>query len=391
MTRRSRPARLAVVAGLAVSGLMTLPSSSVADEDGARPGLPRVTCPTIEDFPDGTDNSCRTQADPDDYANNGTWLNFPQVGLVGSLPTKQWAPVPLSMVTSSIIFTYLSHPEQVPGEKTNTEFWYDVKSFFVSPAGSSDPYGDSALMPVRTVAFGSIPVEATLQVSQQRDADGDPVPLRFRPHDYAIWRGTPEVEYTKVVEKAELNGEVTVRLRSLTVDGVDVGLRSTCRTATSAKLSVSSRRVTSDQEPGYSGSLGRFEDIEFDPTTMQYGVSGGTLTGTIDIPAFTECSTTTGDDLSPLLTSAISSDGNPIAVRVGATNCAIYDFWDGAGDDPDNPDYSKFGSRPLPPGVNDPADPRAQCVPSTTENPKVVTVPQPFDLPDYAPGEQPPE
>ncbi len=393
MTHRARPVRALLAGCVAAAGLMALPSSSVADDDGAVPGLPALTCPGIgEEFPEGTDNSCRSQADPDDYANNGSWLNFPQVGLVGSRPTKQWAQVPLTMMSASVIFNYFNHPtDQVPGEKTTTEWWYDIKAFFVSPEGSREPYGDSALMPVRTVAFGTIPVEATLQVRQERDANGDPVPLSLLPHDYTIYRGTPQTETTKVVEKTELTGNVDIAVRSLKVDGVDIGLGATCQTGSHAKIRVSSPRVTSDQEPGYEGSFGRFEDIEFDPTTMQYGIQGGTLTGQIDIPAFVGCSTKTGDDISPLLTSAISADDNPLSVRVGATNCQIYDFWDGGGDDPDNPDYSKYGSRPIPAGVNDPADPKAGCVASSHPNPKIVTVPEPFDFPDYAPGEQPPE
>jgi hypothetical protein len=391
MTRRLRSLRLIAAAALATGGLMTLPSSSVADDNGPVPGLPAIPCPPVGDgFPEGTDNSCRAQPDPDDYANNGSWLNFPQVGVVGSLPAKQWARVPLSMMSASVIFNYYNHPtEQVPGEKTTTEYWYDIKAFFVSPKGSKNPYGESALVPVRTVAFGSIPVEATLQVEQERDAGGDPVPLAFQPHDYTIYRGTPSVDVTKVVEKAEMQGKVIIKVKSLTVDGVDIGLGSVCRTGSYAKIRLSSPRVSSDQEPGYEGTYGRFEDIEFDPTKQQYGIQGGTLTGQIDIPGFTGCSTKTGDDLSPLLTSAISADGNPLMVRIGATNCVVYDFWDGGGDDPDNPDYSKYGSRPIPAGVNDPSDPRAGCTTSTHPNPKIVTVPEPFDFPDYAPGEQP--
>jgi hypothetical protein len=391
MTRRVRPLRLIAVAALATTGLITLPSSSVADENGPVPGLPTIPCPPVgSDFPEGTANSCLAQANPDDYATNGTWLNFPQVGMVGSLPAKQWVRIPLSMMSASVIFNYYNHPsDQVPGEKTTTEYWYDIKTFFVSPKGSKNPYGDSALVPVRTVAFGSIPVEATLQVSQQRDGSGDPVPLAFQPHDYTIYRGTPTVDVTKVVEKAELQGKVIVKVKALTVDGVDVRLGSACQTADYATIRISSPRVTSDQEPNYQGSFGRFEDIEFDPTKQQYGVQGGTLTGEIDIPRFSGCSTTTGDDISPLLTSAMSADGNPLWVRIGATNCQIYEFWDGGGDDPDNPDYSKYGARPIPAGVNDPEDPRAGCVASSHPNPKIVTVPDPLDFPDYAPGDQP--
>lgn len=343
-------------------------SRSAEAADGPVPGLPFLPCPTLgPEYPEGTVSGCADYPDPDDYVTNSSWLNFPQIGLAGSPKAKQWTKVPLSMMAASILFHTKIWPDAGPGNKVQNEFWYDIKAFFVSPAGSARPYGDSAPIPVRTVAFGSIPVEVTLQVQQRRSADGNPEPLQFRPHDYKIARAVGD---TAVVDAATLEANVTIAVKSITVDGVDTRLRGTCRTGRSARLHLESKELRVDQPER------QLEAEVFDPEIYQYGIYGGTLNGSLSIPAFAGCATATGDDLSPLLTSALSEDGAPISVRLGATNCQIYD-------DANN-------NRPIPAGVNNPRDPRAGCFDSTYENPKVVTVPKPFDLPDYAPGQSAP-
>lgn len=354
---------------LLTGALVALASTSRSAEaaDGPVPGLPAISCPSIgAEYPEGTRNSCAEFPDPDSYATNGTWLNFPQVGLAGSPKAKQWTRVPLSMMATSVIFTYKGWGDGAVGEKSETEFWYDTQAFFVSPPGSSHPYGDSAPIPIRTVAFGSVPVEATLQVSQARTADGLPEPLRFRPHDYKLARANGN---TMVVESAALDAKVIVAVRSLVVDGVDVQLGDSCRSQRPASLQLESKELRVDQPE---------RDLEyevFDPDVYQYGINGGTLQGVIDIPAFTGCSTASGDDVSPLLTAAVSEEDAPLSVRLGATNCQIYD--------------ENFNARPIPAGVERPDDPRAGCMDSFHPNPKVVTVPNVFDIPDHAPGQPP--
>lgn len=393
MARTCRSLLVLLALVVAFAGVVGASVSASGDEGhSATPGLPALPCPAVIQLPEGgqATNSCVANPDPDDYSTNGAFLNFPQVGLAGSVRGKQWTKVPLSMVAASVIFAYTQHGAQAPGQKTDVEYWYDVRSFFVSPAGSKNPYGESALIPVRTVAFGSIPVEITLQVVQETDAQGLPEPLKFRPHDYRIAGAAGDI--TTVVEPSTLKAEVGVRVRSLVVDGVDVGLGPRCRTAVLGGLSLSTRELQVNQPLGYEAPglegtgdsrNGKLEEEVFDPTIYQYGIQGGTLTGRLDIPRFSGCSTSTGDDVSRLLTSAISASDNPVSVRIGATNCQIYDFWGQDGD------YSKYGGRPIPAGVNRPQDPKSGCQDSTHPNPKIVTVPKQFEIPDYAPGDAP--
>lgn len=369
---RAGVAAAAAAAALSVAVLGGSTPAALA-EPGAEPGLPYLRCPSPpSDAPPGTADSCNSS---DDYVNNGAWLNFPQVGMAGSTKSKQWARIPLSMMAANIIFFYYNRPgSDVPGQKVENEFWYDIRAFFVSPQGSDRNYGDSALIPVRTVAFGSVPVEATLQVSQKRDARGLPVPLRLKPHDYKVV--PPDSNFTSrtVVDSVALNADVIFRVIDLTVDGIDLNLVGTCQTG--AALRLRSKELIVDEPVGYSNEQGLSKlEMEFDPKVYQYGIQGGTLTGTLDIPAFSGCGTASGDDLSPLLTAALSGPGNPVSARVGATNCQIYD--------------ENYNARPIPPGVNNPKDPRAGCFVSWHPNPKIVTVPEPFEFPDQAPERQP--
>ncbi len=371
MRKLDRWARIATGAALAAACFVALPSSSVADDDreGRFPGLPYVPCSA--DFP-----NLACDFNPES-TNDFGWLNFPQVGLTGSVAAKQWARVPITMLASAIELTTASYPDAGDGEISN-DYHYKIQTFFTSPQGSEDNYGDSALIPVRTVAFGSIPVEVVLQVSQRRDARNLPLPLVFRPHDVTrrvVIPGGSDGQ-AQTVFPASLEDRVNVRVRKVSVDGVDVGLRSTCETGPRARIFVESKRLEAFTDFNtWDFSLGNNRlEAEFDPTVYQYGIYGGTLNGTVDIPSFSGCATASGDDLSPLLTSAVSGSGNPLSIRIGAAGgCTTFD--------------TEFRSNPVPPGADSPE--KAGCTEIGYPNPKILVVPQPYDIPDYAPGEQP--
>ncbi|MET0822095.1 MAG: hypothetical protein ABWY58_14115 [Aeromicrobium sp.] len=372
-------ARRIIGPALAVGAVCSLVTGASADDHPGRPeaGIPRLDCPVEDYYPE---QPCAPGDDT--IVNFGSWFGTSQVGLTGSKVAKQWTKVPLTMLATNALFYYKSHPGQgevPPGEKINTEFGYLVRAFLVSPKGSKDDYGDSAPIQVRTVAFGSIPVEVTLQVSQERDAAGLPKPLVYRPHDYSMQppADRPDLYSQVVVDAATIESQLNVRVKKVVVDGVDVGLGDSCQTGPGAKLAVASKELRVDEynEPPPDGSSNGWTEYLFDPKEYLYGIYGGTLTGTIDIPRFTGCATRSGDDVSPLLTSALSEKGNPVSLRIGALGCNVYD---------------ENGSNvPIPPGTNRPDDPKANCLPQTLLNPRIVTVPEEFDTPDYAPGEAP--
>lgn len=358
-----------VIAALAVGGvLVAAPTSSQADESSEpdNPGLPHIVC---------TEEQQALGACVGDEERNLTnWLSFAQVGRTGSLPAKQWGQIPLTMLASTVLFYNYNHQAENPGPgELLDEQFIEADAFLVSPKGSKDAYGDSALIPVRTVAFGSIPVEITLQVSQQRDGDDLPTAINVKTGQEAYTTENDGYSARVVVRPAVIDQPLTVRVRKVVVDGVDVQLSdATCRTAQTARLRVASERqemVIDQRDPVTSVS-----DNIFDPDHGFYGLSGGTLNGTIDIPAFTGCTTSPGDDLSPLLTSAISSPDNPVTLRVGGLGCFTFD-----------------GVRPRPtqPGANTAEEAGCSEI-DNPNNPKLRTIPFPLDFPDYAPGEQPP-
>ena len=371
-------ARRIIGPALAIGAVCSLVTGASADDHPGRPeaGIPRLDCPVEDYYPE---QPCAPGDDT--IVNFFSWYGTSQVGLTGSKVAKQWTKIPLTMLAANALFYYKTHPGQgevPPGEMINTEFGYLVRAFLVSPKGSKDDYGDSAPIKVRTVAFGSIPVEVTLQVSQERDAAGLPKPLVYRPHDYSIEppAGRPDLVSQVVIDEARLEANLNVRVTRVVVDGVDVGLGDSCQTGSGARLEASSEELKADEylEPPPDGSPGWLE-YRFDPAKYLYGIYGGTMSGTVDIPPFSGCSTRSGDDVSPLLTSALSEEGNPVSLRIGALGCNVFD--------------ENFNLVPIPPGTNRPDDPKAMCNPSTTPNQKIVTVPKPFDIPDYAPGEAP--
>jgi len=342
--------------------LATTTVSSEADEtaEPENPGLPHIVC---------TDKQKEKGAcQGDEERNLYQWLNFVQSGMTGSVPSKQWARLPLTMIASTALLYQTDTPppgeQNPPGELASKNF-EEADAFLVSPKGSKNAYGDSALIPIRTVAFGSIPAQITLQVSQPRDKNDLPRPINLvaQLDQYVAVGDSARV----VLHPAKVDTSVSIRVARLVIDGVDVGLGDACQTGPRARLSVASDAgdllVTAP------------DDIStvFDPSKGFYDFYGGTLHGTIDIPAFDGCATRSGDDVSALLTSAISSKSNPVTLQLGALGC-----------------FTASETRPLPtqPGANTPAE--ANCFEiDNPNNPKLRTVPYPLDFPDYAPGENP--
>lgn len=370
MTRRLRPLRLVAAASLVAVAVVALPSSSVGDVDGGGryPGLPFMACP--DDPPASDYDPCLGTVDGLDK--NG-WINAVSVGRAGSPVAKQWAPIPLSVMGNNVA---VGNRSLEGGGIAND---YLIRTFFVSQKNADANYGISPPVRVRTVAFGSIPVELTLEVRQRRDAKDLPVPLELRYWDESQ---IPDPGGSRTTgHPAELVDDVDVRITDLSVDGIDIGLADSCGTQKGAHLELTSEEVTVIEEPGYvsPSGLGKFFD-EFDPADGFYGFYGGTLEGTLDIPPFRRCGTKTGDDLSPLLTSALSAPGNPVTLTVGSLNCVEF-----------NPD--DFSLLPPAPGSNTPAE--AGCLQEYYEpegavtNERVRTVPLPLSLTDHAPDGQP--
>ena len=191
-------------------------------------------------------------------------------------------------------------------------------TYVASPEGAPEPYGYSPSFTVRALAFGSVPVEVRLHLEQTRDADGLPEAWELDVPNKQFCRGRGPHAGPNQSEMhtppAVFSGSVSVAVESVRVDGLDLEVASSCRTAEATSLRLSSRDLYSldpDRRPG-EGAL------DWDPNTTRFfrGPDGGLLEGTVDIPPFTGCSTP-DDDLDALLTGLVSAKDNPISVRSG--------------------------------------------------------------------------
>ncbi|MFD1860392.1 hypothetical protein EHW97_14925 [Aeromicrobium camelliae] len=266
------------------------------------------------------------------YAQNpatsqGNWLD-PQATTLNYMgAAKQWVrPPTLHTVANNLPTATLNDPRcsgRLGEGVTNRRDWR-AAVVLLNPTAhptASTRFGSTQEFTVRTAAFGSLPVEADVALEQPRNPQGAILPaiLDQRSEMYCTGRGPyptkpPNLERNDPnsrMSQTALTGEVGVSVRSLRVDGVELDLSDRCR-AEGAQLMVTApdyyfwNPETVDDSP-------RRETIM---TTGYFNIQqGGLLSGTLDVPQFANCVTSNGDDLSRLLTAAVSGDGNPVTIR----------------------------------------------------------------------------
>lgn len=291
----------------------------------------------------------------------GNWANAAQGGLSYAKRAKQWFVSPMGMTTAEVYF------EQDPDNFRHQ--FVRAAGYFISPKGAPANYGYLEPMTVRSVGFGLIPVEATIQISQ-RFADGYPVPVRVRLPSIDEIRSRPPGEpgptliNDEVYPAAEISDRFKVQILEVKVDGVDIELDGDCRTLSPAPITMSSPAYRIDdvgRYPGYKEDWFRSQD----PSDYYHPLYGGELTGTMTIPPFTGCTTAAGDDLSDLLTLSASGPGNTVVARTG-WQC----------------EYIVNGANaPAPPGVSNPGLGGGHA-PSDTLDPRYCPGVKPFDYPE---------
>jgi hypothetical protein len=107
---------------------------------------------------------------------------------------------------------------------------------------------------------------------------------------------------------------VVLRVTSLKVNGTPLDVGTECRTRTS----LASQDPEPEKYPGDHLVLhGRGEQTTGEPATGYLLLSGGPLTGKVDIPAFTGCRTAGGENLDRLLTASVSGPGNYVKMIQG--------------------------------------------------------------------------
>ncbi|GAB2487594.1 hypothetical protein [Jatrophihabitans fulvus] len=205
-----------------------------------------------------------------------------------------------------------------------------------SPKGAPLRYGTFPSLRVRTLAFGSIPVSATVHISQSLRADGIVDPLRMRllidsnpvPQGggtiYAnrYWPGLTfgRNQGTNYVNQYfVISGRVQLRLSDVTIDGRPVPVGPSCRTARPGSIRLTSPTGIYLNVAPASSLRGRPGGAQ--PLSSS---DAGSIQGSLGIPAFEGCRNGT-EDLDPLFTGLVSGPSNPIDVAFasGFSQCGV--------------------------------------------------------------------
>lgn len=328
--RRHQRAWTRAAAGVGALALLAVGSSSMAEPDPTYPNAPQ-------------------------HGNGGFGPAYSSATLTYAKPSKQWLRLP-DVVLAVSVDAFTTHPgaapasclqkygptlcEPAPGAETrlvSDALTYPVATL---PANHRDARFDRFPdATVKTVAFGAVPVEATLSLTLPIDAEGLPIGLRgvtiSDQYDPDTTPAPPEVpnptQLWMDTADTTVTGSVWVRLKALSVDGIPVDLGDHCRTTEPAALDLIGKGFISNQYFGDVVPDGAF--------TVGFG---GTLTGTIDVPHFVGCGTG-GDDLSPLVSSMASGSGFSVKVVTSELDGA-----DCFGADPDTTNWSLC---PAPPNL----------------------------------------
>lgn len=262
----------------------------------------------------------------------GTWVTPQQAGLTYLKRTKQWSRTPTlqsvayNRATQRFTDPLCTRIRQAPGAYDFREWWADVVLVDRSaPMNSPRRYGYTQSFEVRAVAFGSVPIEATVALEQPRNGRGAVVPTELKQGEARYCQGKGDLEIPAPAQDqtvfrmmpAEVEGRLRVRVDRVKVDGV--ALNMTGCGADNSELKLTSRdllswdpRISTEDMPNNLLET-RLRTPYFAATT------GGLLFGSLDIPAFSGCVTAGGDDLSALLTATVSGAGNAVQIRTEGT------------------------------------------------------------------------
>lgn len=260
------------------------------------------------------------------FTEGGDWVGPAVSGIANVEQAKQWVRLPpINLVAWNYTAGGGIDNRCINYRPFKSKTIYRATAFIRSDPGAPEPYGYSDESTVRTVAFGSIPVEATVQLRQPRDSENLPVGIEIvqetgiycddddlKPYpDIDLPDGSPRNARNA---PASITGEMEVVVRGIKVDGVALQLKGNCRTSKPGKLDVTSRdHYTMSPDnliPGVQPSP------QNRMTTPYLSIANGGLAfGTADIPAFAGCITKSGEDVSRLLTATVSGPDNPITMR----------------------------------------------------------------------------
>ena len=161
-------------------------------------------------------------------------------------------------------------------------------------------FTDFPVQRIRTVAFGSIPVEAQLHLSLSVDEGGLPYGIQLDADNFIFPREPGNPTIPQVITDSVGYGLLDLRLSNLVVDGTPVDVGESCELAQPAQLRLEGR--------GYRGRLTPVPEGRYNPAL------GGVLQGELRVGVFQDCGTG-GDDLSPLVNAMAARSDVPVRVE----------------------------------------------------------------------------
>jgi hypothetical protein len=198
---------------------------------------------------------------------------------------------------------------------TGTGFEDATAEIYITDPGSVDTFGEFAPVTVKMLAFGTIPVSATVHISQLRHGK-TVVPLEVKLHfstttvkpptpGLPCWPTASSTNLCSYTDSPHLSGQVDVRVDNVRIDQVPVDVGPNCHTASPATMSLTAA----------AGFYSLITKPPYVPKDMYLPFFvGGTLHGPVDVPAFTGCHNG-GDDLSPVVTAMVAGPGNELATH----------------------------------------------------------------------------
>lgn len=282
--------------------LLFLTNGSAANAGGvinpAWPGLPVVP------IPDGWTA----------IGSVGSWGN----GRSEVARARQWVKIPAqAAAVPTLNDPNKTFPADDPQGRSDLQTLH-AHLFLSSPADAKHGYGIGLPATVRTVAFGMIPVEVGLQLEQLRDRNDLPVALQlsFAQTVYHLPQEVRPGTFARTRWDSSITGAVRVRLTHLSIDGIDVGLGD-CVSPPIELDVVGNPWWKTDPltDPTAVGlETGSTAETTWRAERGNGSPNGGGITGELEIPAFSDCRGTTGEDLAPLLTGAVSGPGNAVTI-----------------------------------------------------------------------------
>lgn len=273
------------------------------------------------------------------YPETGEYIGVRATSVNYATSAKQWIQLPPLFIAAYNRLATTLTDNRCPGGvyfPYRNEIKRDASLHFRSSPGAPAAFGYIGPFTVRAVAFGSIPVEAEVQLRQLRDSEDKTIGLRVKQTDRNFCPGEGPIPGASQVQVdgADATGDLEVAVTAVRVDGVDLRLRDTCKTSRPAPLTLSSTQYFTtgefaDQKEYYVRSGSGFRRLKSDEipipenlfTTPVFNLAqGGLLAGNVDIPPFAGCTTRDGEDVSELLTATVSGSKNPTVTRSEGLN-----------------------------------------------------------------------